>query len=112
MVEHALHEAGFGVARGEGLAGFLLAEVRAVEFGSEPCGWVFAVGVDEGAERRGIASALLGAAQRRFAGAGVRQIRTMVRRRDVPLLSFFRASGFVGGPYVQLELDLEEEGTS
>ena len=31
----------------------------------------------------------------------------MVRRADVPVLSFFRAGGFVGGPYAQLELELE-----
>ena len=33
----------------------------------------------------------------------------MVRRNDVPVLSFFRARGFVGGPFVQLERDAEEE---
>ena len=29
-------------------------------------------------------------------------------RTNVPVLSFFRASGFVAGSFVQLELDLEE----
>jgi hypothetical protein len=29
----------------------------------------------------------------------------MVRRTDVPVLAFFRAFGFAGGSYVQLELD-------
>jgi hypothetical protein len=33
----------------------------------------------------------------------------MVRRNDVPVLSFFRANGFVGGEFVQLELDLKGE---
>jgi hypothetical protein len=28
----------------------------------------------------------------------------MVRRNDVPVLTFFRTNGFAGGPYVQLEL--------
>ena len=28
----------------------------------------------------------------------------MVRRNNVPVLTFFRTNGFVGGPYVQLEL--------
>lgn len=85
------------------LAGYLLGEVRAFEFGSEPCGWVFAVAVDAPYLRRGIASRLLDEACRRFARAGVATVRTMVRRNDVPVLSFFRASGFAGGPYVQLE---------
>ncbi|MCY3002958.1 MAG: GNAT family N-acetyltransferase [Planctomycetota bacterium] len=91
-----------------GLDGYLFGEVREVEFGSEACGWVFAVGVDERALRRGTASALLERARARFAELGVAKVRTMVARNDVPVLSFFRASGFVGGPYVQLELPLQE----
>ncbi|HEU4403094.1 MAG TPA: GNAT family N-acetyltransferase [Candidatus Polarisedimenticolia bacterium] len=99
-----------GAEVGGVLAGYLLAEVRAFEFGSPPCGWVFAVGVDPGRLRRGLASALLDEACRRFRQAKVSQVRTMVRRTDVPVLSFFRASGFVGGPFVQLERDLPEGG--
>jgi ribosomal protein S18 acetylase RimI-like enzyme len=87
-----------------GLSGYLLGEVRAFEFGSEPCGWVFAVGVDPAALRQGVATALVTEACRRFREAGVTTVRTMVRRNDVPVLAFFRSSGFAGGPYVQLEL--------
>jgi len=93
------------------LAGYLLGEVRAFEFGSPPCGWVFAVGVDRRFLRRGVASALLGEACRRFARFKVDRVRTMVRRTDVPVLSFFRASGFVGGPFVQLDRSIGEAGT-
>ena len=91
---------------GDRLVGHLLGEVRAFEFGSEPCGWVFAVGVDPSHLRRGVAAALLREANRRFKKAGMRRVRTMVRRDDVPLLSFFRAAGMVGGPFVQLERNL------
>jgi ribosomal protein S18 acetylase RimI-like enzyme len=90
------------------LAGYLLGEVRAFEFGSEPCGWVFAVGVDPAWLRRGVGSALLEEACRAFRKAGVARVRTMVRRNDVPVLAFFRAAGFAGGSYVQLERDLRE----
>jgi len=31
-------------------------------------------------------------------------VRTMVRRNNVPVLTFFRTNGFAAGPYVQLEL--------
>lgn len=92
------------------LAGYLLGEVRAFEFGSEPCGWVFAVGVAPGLVRGGVASALLREACRAFRAAGVSRVRTMVRRNDVPVLSFFRAFGFAGGSYVQLELDVSRRG--
>jgi hypothetical protein len=34
----------------------------------------------------------------------------MVRRSDIPVLSFFRACGFVGGPFVQLERSVEAGG--
>jgi ribosomal protein S18 acetylase RimI-like enzyme len=93
-------------AAGE-VAGFVFGEVRAFEFGSEPCGWILEVAVDPQQERRGIASALLAEACRRLRAAGVATIRTMVRRNDVPVLTFFRTNGFAGGPYVQLELDAD-----
>jgi ribosomal protein S18 acetylase RimI-like enzyme len=94
---------GLAAEKGGRLAGYLLGEVRAFEFGSEPCGWIFAVGVDPRALRVGVASALLAQALHEFHGAGVGQVRTMVRRNDIPVLSFFRSSGFAGGSYVQLE---------
>jgi ribosomal protein S18 acetylase RimI-like enzyme len=101
---------GLAADAAEGLAGYLFAEVRAFEFGSEACGWIFAVGVHPDCARGGVASALLGEAHRRFRRLGVASVRTMVRRADVPLLSFFRRHGFVGGPFVQLELALALEG--
>ena len=85
------------------LAGYLFGEVRAFEFGSEPCGWIVAVGVVPEDAHRGVGSALVAEASRRFRAAGVATVRTMVKRDDLPMLSFFRANDFVGGPYVQLE---------
>jgi cyclohexa-1,5-dienecarbonyl-CoA hydratase len=85
------------------VAGFLLADVRAFEFGSEPCGWILEVGVDPGETRRGIASALLAEAVRRLRASGVSTIRTMVRRNDVPVLTFFHAMGL---PAVRVQLEL------
>ncbi len=89
--------------------GYLLGEVRAFEFGSEPCGWVFGVGVDPDRLRTGVAGLLLAEARRRFRASGVDRLRTMVRRNDVPVLSFFRAHGFVGGSFTQLESEMEVE---
>ncbi len=99
---------GLAVVGADGLDGYLFGEVRAFEFGSEPCGWIFALGVRPDTTRRGRASALLDEARRRFQSLGVRSLRTMVTRTDVPLLSLFRRHGFVGGPFVQLELDIAE----
>jgi len=91
--------------RGE-LIGYLLGEVRAFEFGSEACGWVLAIGVDTSQLRSAVASNLLAEACRRFKSRGIEKVRTMVRRNDVPVLSFFRSNGFTGGSFFQLELDL------
>ena len=99
---------GLAVEAPKGLAGYLLGEVRAFEFGSEPCGWIFAVGVDPRSARGGVASLLLAEAVARFRAHGVPRIRTMVRRNEVPVLAFFRSNGFRGGPFVQLELDIAE----
>ena len=98
---------GLAAERDGRFVGYLLGEVRAFEFGSEPCGWVFAVGVDPTELRKGTASSLLQEACRRFREAGIAKVRTMVHKGNVPLLSFFRGSGFVGGSFYQLEMDLE-----
>ena len=97
---------GIAAQSGGRLVGYLLGEVRAFEFGSGPCGWVFAVGVSPGSVRRGVASRLLEEACRRFREAGIGSVRTMVRRNDVPVLSFFRSNGFVAGRFFELEREL------
>jgi len=110
FLDHTRDTPRVGLAATEGgeLIGYLLGEVRAFEFGSEPCGWIFAVGVDSRHLRAGVASRLLAEARERFHEAGITRLRTMVRRNDVPMLSFFRSAGFVGGSFVQLETEIEE----
>lgn len=93
------------------VVGYVLGQVRAFEFGSEPCGWIFAVGVDPRFLHHGVGSQLFQEARRRFAAIGVTLLRTMVRREDIPVLTFFRNQGFMAGPYVELELDSGEVDT-
>ncbi len=87
--------------------GFVIGEIRAWEFGSPPCGWVFAVYVDTRVRLGGIGTRLLSAICDRFRAAGVDKVRTMLARDDHLLMSFFRSQGMMAGPYVQLEMDLE-----
>jgi len=94
----------------EKVVGYVLGQVRAFEFGSDPCGWIYAVGVSPARLREGIATRLLEEARKRFAEIGMKLIRTMVRRDDVPVLTVFRNEGFAAGPYVELELALTEVG--
>jgi ribosomal protein S18 acetylase RimI-like enzyme len=93
-----------GVDEAGRVVGYLLADVRRWEFGSEPAGWIFALGVDQAVARHGLGRMLLDAAVARFAAAGVHTVRTMVRRDDVPVLRFFRSGHFTAGPYQELEL--------
>jgi ribosomal protein S18 acetylase RimI-like enzyme len=104
---------GLAARSGNRLSGYLLGEVRAFEFGSPPCGWIFSVGVDPDLAHHGIGSALVTEAGRRFARAGVSTVRTMVARANVSVLSFFRSNGFTGGSFTQLEmrLDASEKGS-
>ena len=62
--------------------------------------------------RQGVATRLLDAAIDRFRKLGVARMRTMVRRTDVPVMAFFRARGFEGGSFVQLERELGTEGVN
>ena len=105
---HGLGDRFFLVAEaGSRVLGFIIGEVRAWEFGSEPCGWVFAVSVDPEARLGGIGERLLAAIEDSFRGAGVAKIRTMLSRDNQLLMSFFRSEGLSAGPYIQLEKELD-----
>ncbi|HET6277429.1 MAG TPA: GNAT family N-acetyltransferase [Candidatus Polarisedimenticolia bacterium] len=90
------------------VVGYVMGRVRSFEFGSEPCAWIVALGVHPRMLRGGVASRLFAEACRRFAQHGITLVRTMVRRDDVGVLTFFRSQGFVAGPYVELELSIPE----
>jgi ribosomal protein S18 acetylase RimI-like enzyme len=108
-----LHERFFLVAEGRKdqpgsrVVGFIIGEIRAWEFGSTPCGWVFALSVEPETRLQGIGSALLEAISREFKKAGVGKMRTMVARDGRLPLLFFRSEGMMAGPYIQLEKDLD-----
>jgi len=98
----------FLVAQGaDALVGFIIGEVRAWEFGSPPCGWVFALNVAPEMRERGIGAQLMDQMCARLKSAKVDTVRTMVSRQDKLTLSFFRSQGLRAGPYVQLEKDLD-----
>lgn len=92
--------------RDHGLVGFIIGEVRAWEFGSPPCGWVFALGVDPACRLRKIGSRLFDAICARLAESGVDTLRTMLARDDDLNMAFFRSQGMMGGPFIQLEMPL------
>ena len=87
--------------------GFIVGEIRAWEFGSTPCGWVFAVSVDPDMRLAGVGSRLLATLADGFRHAGVDRMRTMLSRGNQVLMSFFRSQGMTAGPYIELEMDLD-----
>lgn len=87
--------------------GYVIGEVRDWEFGSPPCGWVFAIDVQPDARLAGIGTNLLAAICAGFRRAGVRKVRTMLSRDNNLILSFFRSQGMMAGPFIPLEMDLE-----
>jgi ribosomal protein S18 acetylase RimI-like enzyme len=87
--------------------GFIIGELRAWEFGSSPCGWIFALSVEPGARLRGTGEALFNAISAEFKKAGVTTVRTMVRRDSTLPMLFFRGEGMMAGPYIQLEKELD-----
>lgn len=91
---------------GGGVVGFIIGEVRAWEFGSPPSGWVFAIGVDPDTRLNKIGTQLFEAICARLRAAGVDTVRTMLARTDELNMTFFRSQGMMGGPFIQLEMEL------
>jgi N-acetylglutamate synthase-like GNAT family acetyltransferase len=98
----------FLVAEQQGrVVGFITGEVRAFEFGSEPCGWVFALNVDPEVRVHNVGTRLFESLCKTFDQAGVEKVRTMLNRDNHLVLSFFRSLGMMAGPFIQLEKELD-----
>jgi ribosomal protein S18 acetylase RimI-like enzyme len=98
----------FLVAEAEGaIQGFVIGEVRDWEFGSPPCGWVFAISVRPAARVGGVGTRLLEAICEGFRHAGVDKVRTLIARDNSLVLSFFRSQGMMAAPVIPLEKDLQ-----
>ncbi len=91
---------------GTRVVGFVIGEVRDWEFGSPPCGWVFAIDVDPQARQQGVGTLLLSAMRQRFERVGVRTLRTMLASDNHLILSFFRSQGLRAGRLIPLELEV------
>ncbi len=87
--------------------GFVIGEVRDWEFGSPPCGWIFAIDVQPGARLGGVGTRLVEEISALFRSAGVTKLRTMLVRDNTLILSFFRSQGMMAGALVSLEMDLD-----
>ena len=91
------------------VVGAIAGEVRAWEFGSPPCGWLFSMQVVPDARQGKIATRLFDELRRFFQANGADTVRTMVARDNHLMLSFLRSQGLRGGPYLQLEMEIEPD---
>ena len=89
------------------VVGFIIGEVRAWEFGSPPCGWVFALTVSPTTRQLGIGQQMFEEISQRLKQAGVTTVRTMVDRENKLTLSFFRSLGLCTGKYIELEKQID-----
>lgn len=89
------------------VVGFIVGEVRAWEFGSPPCGWVFALTVSPQAREMSIGKRMFEEMSVRLKRSGVTTVRTMVDRNDRLTMSFFRSMGLRTGSYIELEKQLD-----
>jgi ribosomal protein S18 acetylase RimI-like enzyme len=96
----------FVAVNGDEIVGFIVGEIRAWEFGSPPCGWVYAIGIKIDQRLHNIGTSLLETICERFKQSGVKKVRTMVNRADREIMAFFRSQGLMAGPYQELEKDL------
>jgi ribosomal protein S18 acetylase RimI-like enzyme len=88
------------------VAGFIVGEARAWEFGSPLCGWVFAVEVSPGKRTKGAGQRLFKEICGRLRRLGVSTIRTMVDIDNKVTLSFYRSQGMRTGRNIELEMQI------
>jgi ribosomal protein S18 acetylase RimI-like enzyme len=90
------------------LVGFMLADLRAGEFGlEEPSGWIERFGIDPDHRGRDLGRQLFDAVRRHFESAGATSVRTIVDRKDTVVTGFLEALGFAMSPLQALEMRLE-----
>lgn len=87
--------------------GFIVGEIRAWEFGSPPCGWVFALAVSPDAREHGTGKRMFDEICSRLKKAGVSTVRTMVNMDEKLTFSFIRSMGLRTGRYIELEKQLD-----
>lgn len=98
----------FLVAEKEGqVIGFIVGEVRAWEFGSPPCGWVFALAVSPDVREQGTGKRMWDEICKRLKKTGVTTVRTMANLDQKLTLSFLRSMGLRTGRYIELEKQLD-----
>ena len=84
-----------GAERGGRLVGFMLGEIRSLEFGlDEPTGWIEVLGVDPETRGQSIGRKMAEAMLEYFRAQGAHSVRTLVDEDREELSGFFSSLGF------------------
>lgn len=89
------------------IIGYMVGEIRSWEFGAPPTGWILALAVKPEYQLAGAATKMLDPICDSFRNAGIKLVRTMSTRDELPILSFFRSQGMMAGRYIELEMRLD-----
>ena len=102
------------VAEADGrLVGFMLADVRAGEFGlEEPSGWIERFGIDPEYRGRDLGRLMFEALLAHFRAAGVTRVRTMADDQDAAVFGFLKALGFAPSPLQALDMQVSNDGVA
>ncbi|MFI5371950.1 MAG: GNAT family N-acetyltransferase [Candidatus Eisenbacteria bacterium] len=93
------------------VVGFMLADLRAGEFGlEEPSGWVERFGIDPDHRGRDLGSQMFQAIVQHFRAEGAGAVRTLVDGKDERVAGFLKALGFAPSPLQALEIRLKPAG--
>ncbi len=85
------------------VAGFIIGEVKTLEFGVEKSGWIVIVGVDPEFMGQGIGKKLGRKLLDHFKRKGIKQVFTAVPWDSSDLLAFFKSLGFERSEFINLE---------
>ncbi|VAX04974.1 Hypothetical acetyltransferases BadL [hydrothermal vent metagenome] len=90
------------------IVGFIIGEIRAWEFGSQPGGWVFSLTVDPDTRLSGVATVMFNTICQCFRQAGIDKIHTMIDRDNITVMAFFRSQGMMAASTIPLQLSLSD----
>ncbi len=90
------------------IVGFIIGEIRAWEFGSQPGGWVFSLTVDPDTRLAGVATLMFNTICQCFRQAGVDKVHTMIDRDNITVMAFFRSQGMMAASTIPLQLSLSD----
>jgi hypothetical protein len=93
---------------GDEVIGYAMGEVRAWPVRTPACGWLYAIGVKKDRRLSRTATALMAELTSRFRAHGVHTIRTMIDIDDYLLMSFLRSLGMTAGPFIELEMSIDQ----